>query len=116
MYKHSRPKIQGYAVNGTYKDGEEPTNDKMGTSFIFKLPDGQGALANALACLDSIDLVHIESKPDVTGKYEFYAETMTKADDEQFKDAIAKLTDITQVRALTFKTVRNYILSTRYAF
>ena len=69
----------------------------MGTSIIFKLPDGAGALAKALNCLDAIDLVHIESKPDVTGKYEFYAETMTKATDDVFKAAIEKLTEITQV-------------------
>ena len=70
----------------------------MGTSIIFKLPDGAGALAKALNCLEAIDLVHIESKPDVTGKYEFYAETMTKATDDLFKAAIEKLTEITQVK------------------
>ena len=70
----------------------------MGTSIIFKLPDGAGALANALACLDDIDLVHIESKPDVTGKYEFYAETMTRSSDAKFKLAIEMLKDITQVK------------------
>ena len=104
---------QGYAVNGTYNDGDEPkaNSGKMGTSIIFKLPDGAGALANALACLDDIDLVHIESKPDVTGKYEFYAETMTKSDDATFKAAIEKLTAISQVYGIFLELIQQIKIS-----
>ena len=67
--------IQGYQLNGIYAPGEEPLFENVGTSIIFKLPNGPGTLASALKCLEGIDLMHIESKPDNRGSFEFYAET-----------------------------------------
>ena len=69
--------IQGYQLNGIYAPGEEPLFENVGTSIIFKLPNGPGTLASALKCLEGIDLMHIESKPDNRGSFEFYAETGT---------------------------------------
>ena len=105
-----KSRIKGYPVNGAYKEGEEPGSEKMGTSIIFKLPEN-GSLATALACLEGVDLVHIESKPDVTGKYEFYAETMTLPNDDAFKSAISKLTEATKV-CFFFKLQCREILET----
>ena len=62
-------------MNGIYAPGEEPLFENVGTSIIFKLPNGPGTLASALKCLEGIDLIHIESKPDNRGSFEFYAET-----------------------------------------
>ena len=64
-------------MNGIYAPGEEPLFENVGTSIIFKLPNGPGTLASALKCLEGIDLMHIESKPDNRGSFEFYAETGT---------------------------------------
>ena len=52
-------------MNGQYKEGEEPKFNeeaKIGTSIIFRVTEGAGALANVLKCLEKIDLFHIESK------------------------------------------------------
>ena len=44
-----RSYIQGYQLNGVYKDGEKPEFDnKIGASIMFKLPHGPGALARSL--------------------------------------------------------------------
>merc|ERR1712235_86549 len=94
---------EGYQLNGIYAPGEEPLFENVGTSIIFKLPNGPGTLASALKCLEGIDLMHIESKPDNRGSFEFYAETATLPDDEDFKDAVAKLKEFTglDVRIMT---------------
>ena len=84
-------------------------------------------MASALKCLEGIDLMHIESKPDNRGSFEFYAETgttylipfslsedrilfgkvtcvlATLPDDDEFKEAVTKLKEFTglDVRIMT---------------
>jgi len=101
--RRSSVNFAGYQLNGIYAPGEEPLFENVGTSIIFKLPNGPGTLASALKCLEGIDLMHIESKPDNRGSFEFYAETATLPDDDDFKEAVSKLKKFTglDVRIMT---------------
>jgi len=85
----SSPKM-GYPVNGIYAENRELDATNIPTSIIFSLSKYSKGLADALMCLKTIDLIHIESK-NLGDTFEFYAETKDSPEDGSFQAAIDAL-------------------------
>ena len=76
--------FQGYPVNGIYAENRELDATNIPTSIIFSLSKYSKGLADALMCLKTIDLIHIESK-NLGDTFEFYAETKDSPEDGSFQ-------------------------------